>query len=490
MSLRSKGLIAIGIPLLLQLAVIMSFHHLLSRAVQRSQNEFRAKEVVGHINWLSTLGTVAALSADGYAVTGDASLLDTYQSASSQLNQELSSTEELFKNAANPEAQRLIEDGRKLQHHLDDVLKMKSEGRSEAEIKAAVTSREAKNLWNDLQVTRSAILKREQIRRPRTEWDMPQTFKVMDALLLAWVVVTVIIAIALMYFFSRNIIRRLNIMTENTSRLPQQMPLLEPVSGRDELALLDRSFHAMANELKRLEKMKREFVQLISHDLRTPLTSIQAFLTLLGEGHFGEMPEKVTRRARMADSDASRLISLISNLLDIERMESGKMEVVAAEVRVQQVIDRAVHSVVALTERNKIAVKAPALGEMRMTADEDLIIQVLVNLLSNAIKFSAKESDISIDVVEIEKERCGGGSGERRSFLKFSVSDRGRGIPADRIDMIFDRFKQVEVADAREKGGSGLGLAISKAIVEAHGGAIGVTSTEGSGSTFWFTIPQ
>lgn len=241
----------------------------------------------------------------------------------------------------------------------------------------------------------------------------------------------------------------------------------------------NNSFYCVVHDVtqaRKMERMKREFVAMISHDLRSPLMSVQVFLQLLSSDHFGEMPEQVAKRARMSASDTSRLINLINNLLDIEKMEDGQMKVFRQPVEVKYLLERCRDAVESLAERSQISLEMSTSEEV-VNVDEGLMIQVLVNLLSNAIKFSPAHSVVRVDFTEKEGEGA-----------RFAVVDRGRGIPRDKLEIIFDRFKQVEADDARKKGGSGLGLAICKTIVEAHGGKIGVESEDGKGSTFWFTV--
>jgi PAS domain S-box-containing protein len=229
-------------------------------------------------------------------------------------------------------------------------------------------------------------------------------------------------------------------------------------------------------ERKNIERMKQEFVAMVSHDLRTPLTSIQGFLTLLETGMYGELNEGGAQNLSIAESNISRLIALINDLLDIEKMESGKLQMDLRECPLSEVFDRSVGGVVGFAEQQQIKL---AMGDTNLVAlaDRDRLVQVLINLISNAIKFSPKDSLVRVEAVQID------------DFVEVRVADKGRGVPPEYRDVIFERFQQVKSTDATKKGGSGLGLAICKAIVEGHGGTIGVISEEGKGSTFWFRVP-
>ncbi|HEY9788106.1 MAG TPA: ATP-binding protein [Candidatus Obscuribacterales bacterium] len=229
-------------------------------------------------------------------------------------------------------------------------------------------------------------------------------------------------------------------------------------------------------ERKKVEQLKRDFVAMISHDLRTPLSSVQIYLEMVSEGFFDSKLDELRRKAKFSEADVSRLINLINNLLDIEKMEAGKMEISTKPIDADEIVARSINSVQSLAERKNIELRYEEFHTTVM-ADEEQLVQVLVNLLSNAIKFT--EATHFIDVKIVNHEDC----------AEFQVIDQGRGISPEFKDKIFDRFQQVELQDAREKGGSGLGLAICKAIVVAHGGEIGVESELNKGSKFWFRIP-
>jgi PAS domain S-box-containing protein len=227
---------------------------------------------------------------------------------------------------------------------------------------------------------------------------------------------------------------------------------------------------------REVERLKQEFVSMVSHDLRTPLTSIKGTLTLINVGAIDMATPFGKERVAAAERNLERLIKLVNDLLDLEKMEDGKLALQLDFVNVHDVVTRSIESVRVFGEQKQIEMR-PALQPAEILGDEDRLVQVLVNLLSNAIKFSPNGSRVTV-TTKINA-----------SFCVFAVADSGPGIPPEQRAVLFQRFQQLEVTRSQHKSGSGLGLSISKAIVEGHNGTIGVESEPGKGSTFWFQIP-
>lgn len=230
-------------------------------------------------------------------------------------------------------------------------------------------------------------------------------------------------------------------------------------------------------EYKQLEHAKQEFVAMLSHDLRSPLTAIGATFELVLNGAFGPVNEKLDTTLTRARQSVKRLVSLISELLDLEKLEAGELDLKIARVHSNEVISAAIDAVKPAAESHRIDIQISE-QDVLMYADSDRIIRVVINFLSNAIKYSPDGGKI---LIEAEKTVDG---------YVISVADRGNGIPEEHLGRIFERYKQVSRTDHTVKQGSGLGLAICKSIVEAHGGTIGVKSKVGEGTTFWFCLPE
>jgi signal transduction histidine kinase len=254
------------------------------------------------------------------------------------------------------------------------------------------------------------------------------------------------------------------------------------VGGADEITLLDKVFHDMADEIDRVAKHKQELVSMVSHDLRSPLMSVQVSLELIASGAIGELQARMGKEVNAASRNVKRLIELINDLLDIEKMEAGRLDMHITKQQVLPLIDSAIDSVSGTASKKGIFIQRP-IFDTTVDCDHQRFVQVLVNLLSNSIKFSPENGEIGIEVEDGEKA------------VKIKVRDDGPGIEQESIDKIFDRFQQAankqDVNETnRAKKGTGLGLAICKAIVAGHDGQIGVDSEVGKGSTFWFTLPR
>lgn len=230
---------------------------------------------------------------------------------------------------------------------------------------------------------------------------------------------------------------------------------------------------------KRIEQLKNEFVSVVSHELRTPLTSIQGSLGLLEGGVMGELAPKVLELIVIARANAERLIRLVSDMLDLEKMEAGRMTLKLEALNAQDLLEQAVAGIEGTAAQAGVTVTLEVQGDFQLVGDRDKLIQVLVNLLSNAVKFSAQGQEIRLSVRALPE-----------GVLRFEVQDQGPGIPPDRQERLFKKFQQVEASDGKVRRGTGLGLAISKAIVELHHGTIGVTSQVGKGSTFCIELPR
>ncbi|TAE08194.1 MAG: PAS domain S-box protein [Oscillatoriales cyanobacterium] len=229
-------------------------------------------------------------------------------------------------------------------------------------------------------------------------------------------------------------------------------------------------------ERNKIEQIKDEFIGIVSHELRTPLTAIQMSLGLLKTGIYDKKPEKSRRMIEIALLDTNRLVNLVNDILDLERLESGRAFLDKTLCKAADLMQQVVDALQAIANQHQISlIIIPTDAEVWAAADA--ILQTLTNLLSNALKFSPVGATIYLSAEN------------QTDCVLFQVRDRGRGIPADKLELVFGRFQQVDASDSREKGGTGLGLPICRSIIEQHGGKIWAESILGEGSTFFFTLP-
>jgi PAS domain S-box-containing protein len=226
-----------------------------------------------------------------------------------------------------------------------------------------------------------------------------------------------------------------------------------------------------------IDRMKDEFISVVSHELRTPLTSIRSALGVLSSSGLDPTSSKSQRLLEIALDNSNRLVRLINDILDLERIKSGRVTMIKKSYNATEVMTDAVEIMQSLADKAQIQVSVQPLS-VQVWIDRDRIIQTLTNIINNAIKFSPPHTSVNIAAQLI-------GDG----IVRFQVTDSGRGIPPKNLETIFDRFQQVDASDSRDQGGTGLGLAICRSIIQQHDGQIWVESTLGRGSTFYFTLP-
>lgn len=253
-----------------------------------------------------------------------------------------------------------------------------------------------------------------------------------------------------------------------------------------ELEALNAALNQANEELKELDRLKSNFLATVSHEFKTPLTSIKAFAEILhDELEEQEVSDELRRFLRIIDSESDRLARLIKNVLDLSRIESGRMVWRMTDFPVSSVIEATIDGLLpALKEKHIRLERDVRCGPVRIHGDPDRVQEVIANVLDNAIKASAAGQRIVVGCSEAAERR----DGEQR-MLRVFIRDEGHGIPADQIEQIFDRFHQVTDRGRRRKGGTGLGLAICREITEHHGGRIWAESQVGGGSTFHITLP-
>lgn len=306
----------------------------------------------------------------------------------------------------------------------------------------------------------------------------------------------------LMLYLSQNIVQRLSILVSNSERFGRGEQLLPKLDGTDELSQLDRNFRDMAASItasreaeqqtrNEIEKLRREFTAMVGHDLRTPLNAVQATLTLIADGVYGRLSPDGVERAQTAEENINRLITLVNELLELDRLESGRMPIKLQPVNLDSVVARSIETVSGLAQFKNISIESTR-TDATVLADEVRLLQILINLLSNALKFSPFDQVVSVSISTFGAK------------VRIAVSDSGPGIPAELQETIFERYcgssrpsqaggsgsgsgsgsgaptgvetgseSKIGAGSAGTMTGHGLGLSIVRSLVIEHGGDIG-----------------
>jgi PAS domain S-box-containing protein len=241
-----------------------------------------------------------------------------------------------------------------------------------------------------------------------------------------------------------------------------------------------RKYYMVAHDIttrKELEKLRREIFAMIAHDIRSPLLSVESAIEAVLAGNDVADDSRNRDRLRSSNRNLSMVTGLISDLLDVQKFQSGKFDICPTRVDAGEILDKAVDSVQQLIEVKSLTIVRQCFDPVSLLADRDLLVRVLTNLLNNAIKYSPNGGQIEVSLTH------------RSAQARFAVRDHGPGIPAEDQHRLFQSFSQTRAPAQDVQRSSGLGLAICKMIVEEHDGKIGVTSTVGQGSEFWFSIP-
>ena len=287
--------------------------------------------------------------------------------------------------------------------------------------------------------------------------------------------ITALFAVLLSYLITRSITKPLVMLVNKTREIPTGTFTCDlDGSSPPEVRELAEAFRLMCDRLKEVDRIKTDFFAMISHELKTPLTTIKEGTNLLLEGIGGSITEKQGKLLTIIATESKRLAGLVNSILDLSKMESGMMMYTFHPGRIPPLIDQAVKEIAPYAEAKRIHLQkqvAADLSSYRM--DGERILDVLRNLLGNAVKFTPEGGQVTIVANPLD------------SGLKVSVSDSGPGIPQNRLVVIFEKY-----VSSDQKKGTGLGLAIVKHIVAAHGGKVWVESDPGKGSTFTFVLPS
>jgi two-component system sensor histidine kinase GlrK len=292
-------------------------------------------------------------------------------------------------------------------------------------------------------------------------------------LALATAMVLVLLATAVIALRITRSLRRLSAATAAVAAGSFRDPIA--VGGRDEVGILARSFNAMAERLRAHDEMKEEFFATLSHELRSPITSVREAAHLLADGVPGPLTPKQDRLVAIVRRSTERLLRLVNQILDMSRLRAGVLPLEYVPLDLDWLVARALEELRPQADEARVTLVRERVGtRFTMLGDEDRLVQVLVNLLANAVRFTPVGGTVTVRLVDAGPE------------CEIQVEDTGVGIPAAELPHVFESYRQAHPG----KGGTGLGLAIVRGLVQAHGGRVTAESQEGKGSRFTVLLPR
>lgn len=475
--ISKKGLALALIPLIPSFFFLCALRFLLYESELQTQQEKHDREIQATTNVLGANFFQAVSTVSTYLFLHDEALAARYRLLQAKNDEEVKNLLSLV--AANGQekavAKHFSETDAQAFELLSTLCEAASDGDSKLFLQIQNVKSELESISNQLvadmaEIGRTVAAQNEQRQRllRADQWKI-----VLEYAVYIGFVLSAFLAWAVARIFGREITDRLNVIIDNTHRLARKQELSPPQQGNDEIASLDHTFHDMASSLSEAERLKREFVAMLTHDLRNPLTAISL---AIGAATSKDINEEAKSSLTNAERDVARLLHMINDLLDLERLDQGSMPLHKEVVVFDTILDRSIESVMPLSQHKNVQINKAVDVECEAFADGERLVRVVVNLLANAIKYCPDGGTIEL--------RCHQ-SGQN---VKVEISDTGPGIPESKRAHLFEKFRQLD--DGQERSGSGLGLAICRAIIESHDGQIGVEGREGSGSTFWFSVPS
>lgn len=477
-NLSKKGLLLVAIPLAFELAFVLVLSFLLYTSDREAARQARAKEIAATSNNISRLFFDGISTLFLYTFSKDDLIGNRCEQIVKKIRSQLQELKTLGSRypALN---ERFVAVDKAAGKSIDLLIEAKEsidEGGTKLGTMRGLEKRQRVQECTEETVRQLSEYTEEAVRLGKYDPKrILQIRNLISKLLLLAIVLSIATAIYIALFFSRDISRRVQTIRDNAKNLSRGENLLPPVGGGDEIKELDEVFRSMAASLKEAEQRKQEFVSMLSHDLRSPLSALRIFLSNFEQDLADkQLDPAICKRLKASQQSLNRLIGLINDLLDLDKISDGKMELKPTRFFLNDALVEALDMVAALSDAKQLQIEISE-TDIEITADEEKISRLLINLLSNAIKFSPEGRKICLQIEETDKS------------VELHVIDEGPGISEEEQEKVFQRFYQVDKSNAAS--GSGLGLSICRAIVLSHGGTIGVKSMPGAGSDFWFKLP-
>lgn len=482
MKLRHQGVLLLGIAVTSQLLFATLLITTLITVNSAARREFIAKQVITscqsiRVNLLSYVRNIAA---HRFVQIGD--LADSQEDFQRRIAADLAVMKELVKN--DPESKELAEQyGRDLKTATDLVQDALRGYQAQGTLYFA-------RFVNDqeyMEELSAAMNKSSEIERrlthkyaPVVAELRPESLEKRDNLLkltIGGVALNSIAVSILAWLLGKRVLARLAILMNNIEKFGKSRPELTPVGGSDELADIDHAFRQMSAARDGAEEMRRSLFAMVSHDLRSPLTSIGVSIDMTMEVHGNNLPSGARTGLGKVHREIQRLLRLANAFLDLEKIEEGKLELYLDRASADEVVTPALDAVRGIADAKRVKLISDCNPETELICDVERLVQIMVNLLSNSIRFTPPDSTIRVVVSQIN------------GATKFSVFDQGPGMTQEEQHQLFQKFSQLEQQRNQKKLGTGLGLYICKMLVEAHKGTIGCYCPE-EGTCFWFEIPN
>lgn len=473
LSLATKGLVLLAIPVMFELAIVGTLWSMFEEANDRARNIAVSREIIVKLGHLSATLMQSSEAMLMYNFTAKQADLETYQKNRQDLQSTLAKLDKIFVQTGRERA--ALESLRRATLSIDEELAAQQtlEDSTMARIrKCGMIRRDLQTKSQRFKEAVSAITNIEKVAENKNLSREEESRSRIKTLLACAFCLSLMIAGLLSTFFYKNIVSRINLLKENSKLLSAGNLIAPPVHGSDEIAVLHRAMHQASADLIEAAKEKQKVALMMSHDLRSPLMSVQGNISLVLKGAYGKLSKEAAERLQIAETSIDRLVSMISQFLDSEKVKDAPLKL--EEIKLETLFNQTMQMLVGTTGNTRVICRN---GDTALTVDPVLMGRVFTNLISNAIKFSPPDGSIIVS------------SRRTDDATEISVSDEGPGVPEDLQGTIFEPFVQTPEGRRIPKT-SGLGLSICKEIVDQHGGQISVENNSGGGATFTIILPD